>query len=63
MPVRVKVESAIFTGVRNGRPHFDFGDHTAPPGWLLKLAGSGRIEGDKFILSGKVIEPGTKVTG
>lgn len=63
MPVRAKVEYAIFTGVRNGRPNFDFGDHTAPPDWLLKLAGSGKVEGGKFILSGKAIEPGTKITG
>lgn len=63
MPVRAKVESSIFTGVRNGRPHFDFGDHTAPPDWLLKLATNGRVDGQQFLVSGQPLQPGQVVTG
>lgn len=62
MPTRHKVTEATFTGVRNGRPHFDFGDDTAPPDWLLKMARDGKVEGEQFIVAGKPLQPGQVVT-
>lgn len=63
MPIRDKIESAVFTGVRNGRPNFDFGNRTAPPDWLLKLERSGKVEGDQFIFQGKPLEVGCEIRG
>lgn len=63
MPTRAKVESAIFTGVRNGCPHFDFGSNTAPPDWLLKVANSGKVVDGQFIFQGKPLEVGCEIRG
>lgn len=63
MPTRRKVTEATFEGIRNGRPVFDFGDDTAPPDWLLKLASGGKVDGDRFLVDGKALQPGQKVTG
>lgn len=60
MPARDHVIIATFQGVRKGRPMFDFGD-TAPPDWLLKLAESGKVVGEQFIVAGKPLEPGQEV--
>lgn len=61
MPTRAKVEKATFTGVKNGRPQFDFGNHTAPPDWLLKLASEGRVVNDEFIAHGRALKRGETV--
>lgn len=63
MVSRLKVTSAKFVGVKNGRPRFDYDDGTAPPDWLVKLANKGSVAGDKFMVGGKELKPGQVVTG
>lgn len=53
--------TVTFTGVKNNRPTFEFGDR-APPEWLRELAARIQIKDGKAYIGSRELQAGEEVT-